>query len=47
MPWLKSINGKEIIMKLNGFSGVVSLLILAAIVYMAFNYGRNGKLLGK
>ena len=34
-------------MHIDGFKGTLGILLLALIVYMAFNYGRNGKLLGK
>jgi hypothetical protein len=33
-------------MKINGFGMGVSLLIFFALLYMAYNYGKNGKLIG-
>ena len=33
-------------MKVNGFSGVVSIVIVLALLYMAYNFGKNGKLIG-
>jgi hypothetical protein len=34
-------------MKVNGFSGMVSIVIVALLLYMAYNYGKNGKFFGK
>lgn len=34
-------------MKINGFGAGVSILIFVIVLYMAYNFGKNGKLFGK
>lgn len=34
-------------MRVDGFGAVASLIILAIMLYMAYNYGKNGKLFGQ
>lgn len=33
--------------KINGFGVGLSLVILIAMLYMAYNFGKNGKLIGQ
>ena len=33
-------------MRVDGFGAVASLVIIAVLLYMAYNFGKNGKLFG-
>jgi hypothetical protein len=37
--------GKNVV-KINGFGAGLSIVILLVLVYMAYNFGKNGKLIG-